>query len=268
VSAAATAEDLADANLIEAIREHARWQEPCEVREEGGALMMAGANAFPGAFRNCVARTSPDVPPEEMLGRARDFFGRRGRGFTVFARESRDAPLEQALRAAGLAPVADAPCMVIEAPLVEPRVPAGIRIERITREQHVRDATAINAEAYQAIKLPAEEARLYFSRPAGLLSPNVIGFVAYQGARPVATALTIQSGAGAGVYWVGTLPDSQRMGLGELCTRLATNAGFAAGARAVALQASPFGEALYLKLGYRTYDRFRRYRIPMKQAPA
>jgi len=27
-------QDLADANLLEAIREHARWQEPCECIEE------------------------------------------------------------------------------------------------------------------------------------------------------------------------------------------------------------------------------------------
>jgi ribosomal protein S18 acetylase RimI-like enzyme len=255
------AEDLADANLIEAIREHARWQEPCELAEEGGALMMAGSNAFPGAFRNCMARVAPDADPEQVLERARRFFGRRGRGFTVLARESRDRDLEGALRAAGMAPLADAPCMVIEAPFAEARMPPGIRVARFADERQVRDAVEINAEAYQAIKLPAEEARMYFNRPAGLLSPRVVGFVAYEGTQPVATALTILSGAGAGIYWVGTLKRSERKGLGGLCTRLATNAGFAAGARAVALQASPAGEGLYRKLGYRVYDRLRRYRV-------
>lgn len=253
-------EDLADANLIEAIREHARWQEPCELIEEGGALMVAGSNAFPGAFRNCMARVSPDFDPEEVLGRARRFFGRRERVFTVLARQSRDQDLERALRAAGIEPLADAPCMVIEAPLSGAQIP-GIRVARFTDERQVRDAVAINAEAYQALKLPAEEARMYFNRTAALLSPRVAGFVAYDGAQPVATALTILSGAGAGVYWVGTLKQSERKGLGGLCTRLATNAGFAAGARAVALQASPAGEGLYRKLGYRTYDRLRRYRV-------
>jgi ribosomal protein S18 acetylase RimI-like enzyme len=255
------AEDLADANLLEAIREHARWQEPCELVETGGALMMAGANAFPAAFRNCVARTSSDVPASEVLERARRFFGQRKRGFTVLARESRDAALAGLLRAQGVAPVGAAPCMVIEAAVAEPSVPEGVRVERFTEARHVRDAAAVNAEAYQAIKLPPEEAHVYFNRAAGLLSSRVIGFVAYQGARAVATALTILSGAGAGVYWVGTLPGVQRKGLGELCTRLATNAGFAAGARAVALQATPFGEGLYRKLGYRTYDQLQRYRV-------
>lgn len=33
--------DLADANLLQAIREHARWQSPCELVEQDGVPMMA-----------------------------------------------------------------------------------------------------------------------------------------------------------------------------------------------------------------------------------
>jgi len=87
----------------------------------------------------------------------------------------------------------------------------------------------------------------------------VEGFVAYRDTHPASTALTIFSGEGAGVYWVGTANDARRRGLGELCTRLATNAGFARGAKVVTLQASPFGEPIYKRLGYRTYDRTRRF---------
>ena len=257
-----SAEDLADANLIEAIREHARWQEPAEVVEDDGVVMMAGANAFPAAFRNCVARISPGAAADRVLQRARDFFGRRGRGFTVFVREKRDGEIEKLLRSSGLAPVGETPCMVVEAPVPEPRVRQGVRVERFSEERHVRDAAEVNAEAYQSIKLAPEEARVYFCKPAGLLSRRVIGFVAYQDERPVSTALTIVSGKGAGVYWVGTLPTAQRRGLGELCTALATNAGFAAGASVLTLQATAFGEPVYRRLGYRTYDQLRRYRHP------
>jgi hypothetical protein len=78
--------DLADANLLESIREHARWQSPCELVEENGILMIAGATNFPGAYKNCVARIDRNVPAAELLERARDFFGSRQRGFTVFVR--------------------------------------------------------------------------------------------------------------------------------------------------------------------------------------
>jgi ribosomal protein S18 acetylase RimI-like enzyme len=257
-----TIEDLADANLLEAVREHARWQDPCECVEEGGVLMVAGPNAFPIVFRNCVVRVDGGVVPATVLGRAREFFAARGRAFTVMVRDSRDKDVEAALRAAGLSPTADSPCMLIESPVAEPSVPAGVHMERFREERHVQDAVQINEEAYEAIKLPAHETRVFFGRRSELLSPRVVGFVAYRDGVPVSTALTILSGEGAGVYWVGTASRAQRSGLGELCTRLATNAGFASGASVVTLQASPFGAPLYQRLGYKTYDRLLRFRHP------
>jgi ribosomal protein S18 acetylase RimI-like enzyme len=255
-------QDLADANLIEAVREHARWQEPCTLSEEGGVLLMAGANAFPGAFRNCVLRIDPRVPPHDVLERAHAFFRSHGRGYTLLARASRDGDLIETLQMTGMTPLADSPCMLVEAPVAEGEMPAGIHIESMSELRHVQDMVRINAEAYEALRLPAAETRVFFSKPQALLSPRVRGFVAYRGEEPVSTAMTLFSGAGAGVYWVGTAASAQRMGLAELCTRLATNAGFAAGARAVTLQASPLGEPIYRRMGYRNYDRQLRFRFP------
>lgn len=258
-------QDLADDNLLEALREHARWQSPCTLQEEAGVLLMAGANAFPGVFRNCVARVDGRLPARRVLQQAQDFFAPRGRGYTLLARASRDQDLIDTLAAEGMTPLADSPCMLIEDPVAAQPVPAGIRIECITQTQHVLDAVQVNAEAYEALRLPADETRVFFGRPQALLSPRVIGFVAYRDGVPASTALTIVSGKGAGVYWVGTTAAARRSGLGELCTRLATNAGFAYGAHVVTLQASPFGEPIYQRLGYRIYERLLRYRFP---APA
>jgi hypothetical protein len=228
-------------------------------------MMIAGPNAFPSAFRNCVVRTDAKVAAASVIERALGFFSRRGRAFTVLVRASCDQDVDEALRAAGLSPIAESPCMLIESPIDEPKVPPGITVERFREESHVRHAVQINEEAYQAIKLPAEEARLFFGRRSALLSPRIAGFVAYRDGIPVSTALTILSGEGAGVYWVGTATHAQRSGLGEVCTRLATNAGFASGASVVTLQASPFGEPLYQRLGYRTYDRLLRFRFAAPQ---
>ena len=76
--------DLADANLLQSIREHARWQSPCECVEKNGLLFVAGATEFPGAYKNCVVRVDETVPAREVLEHARDFFSQRERGFTVF----------------------------------------------------------------------------------------------------------------------------------------------------------------------------------------
>jgi ribosomal protein S18 acetylase RimI-like enzyme len=255
-------QDLADANLIEAVREHARWQEPCVLSEEGGVLRMAGANAFPGAFRNCVLRVDPKVPASVVLEQAHTFFQSHGRAYTLLARASRDGDLIEALQIQGMTALADSPCMLVEAPVAEAVVPAGIRIERMSELRHVQEVVRINAEAYEALRLPAAETHVFFGKPQALLSSRVMGFVAYRGEEPVSTALTLLSGQGAGVYWVGTAASAQRLGLAELCTRLATNAGFAAGARVVTLQASPLGEPIYRRMGYTVYDRQLRFRFP------
>lgn len=259
---AKTAVDLADENLLESLREHARWQQPCECVESDGVLLVAGANGFAAGYRNCVARTDGRVAAQSVIARAREFFAARGRGFAALVRVGRDHDLEAALRASDAKLRGDSPCMLIDAPLPDVEPPCGVRVERFADERHVRDAVQVNAEAYQANRLPAAETAIYFACPDALLSERVIGYVAYRGTQPLSTALTIMSGRGAGVYWVGTAAQAQRMGLASYCTRLATNAGFARGASVVTLQASPFGEPVYRRLGYRTYDRARWFVYP------
>jgi hypothetical protein len=251
--------DLADANLLESIREIARWQSPCECVEENGLLFVAGPGRFPGAYKNCVARVDEAVPAQEVLERARDFFSRRERGFTLFVRESRDTDLDRLLNSAGLILRSDSPCMLIDAPLTEFDLPVHIHIEHFQEERHILDAVKINSEAYKNLGLPPHETESLFGRPAELLSSRVAGYVAYEGSKPLSTALTIFSGDGAGVYWVGTVAEARLKGLGAICTRLATNSGFSQGASVVTLQASPFGEPIYRKMGYRTYDRLKFY---------
>lgn len=254
-------EDVADANLIESIREHARWQAGAgELIEHDGLLLYAGSNAYPGAYRNCAVRLDRNLDAHFALRRIEDFFGARGRGFTLWVRTGRDDDLETLAREADLSQVADGPCMLLTKPLPQPEVPVGVRVERFANEQTVRDAIGVNTEAYAMLGLPASETLATFRDPARLLSERVAGFVAYRDDRPLATALVLSSGQGAGLYWVGTTKDAQRTGLGGLCTRLATNAGFDRGARVVMLQASRFGEPLYARLGYSTYCRARWYR--------
>lgn len=254
------AENLADRNILEGIREHARWQSPCKFVEEHGVMMMAGQTNFPGAYKNCVARVDPKIPAKDVLAYASGFFGEIGRGFTFFSRGSRDEDLECLLQAEGFTQRSDSPCMLVTSPVAMPALPAHIRIEPFADQRHIQDASAVNAEAYRALGLPPEETQAYFSNRARLLSDNVYGCVAYENDKPLATALSIKSSSAAGIYWVGTADAAQRMGLATACTAFATNQAFSQGASVVTLQATPFGEPVYQRLGYKTYDRLKFYR--------
>lgn len=251
---------LADANLVESIREHARWQTPCEWTESDGVLLVAGCTTLPVSYWNCVARTDASLPAEEVLARARRFFGERGRKFNAFVRTGVDDDLDALLQTQSFQLRSDSPCMIIDQPLAEPVVPDGVRVETFSSVQHVADAAAVLADAYSVFGLPSAEVTAMFSQADRLLSPRIAGYIAYRNGKPASTAMTIFSGESAGLYWVGTVQNGQRGGLGEICTRLATNAGFARGAKIVTLQASPYGEPIYHRLGYQTYGRLRSYR--------
>ena len=60
----------------------------------------------------------------------------------------------------------------------------------------------------------------------------------------------------AGIYAVGTTEAARGRGLAELVTRAVTNIGFDGGAPLVTLQASPMGESIYHRLGYRELYRY------------
>lgn len=255
----AAAADLADANLVQAVRLHARCQQPVEYVEDDGVILVAGSTSYPGGFRNCAIRTDSAVAPERVLTRARDFFGARGRGFSVIVRAMRDGDLESLLQLSGLRCVGSSPCMLLQAPLAAPQLAPGVTVERMSSERHVQEFLAINQEAFPDTGLSAEEVTAYFAKPDELLREDIIGFVIYRDRLPCATAITLLSGRSAGIYWVGTAVAARRQGLAEVCVRLASNAGFEAGAEVVTLQASRFGEALYRRLGYVDYDEQRYY---------
>jgi predicted GNAT family acetyltransferase len=60
----------------------------------------------------------------------------------------------------------------------------------------------------------------------------------------------------AGIYWVGTIESFRKKGLAEVCTATVTNEAFRRGASSVILQASPFGEPIYRRLGFKEFTRY------------
>jgi hypothetical protein len=253
---------LLDENLLAAMREFARWQPGAVGVEADGLLTIAGASAFPVGYANCVVRTDRRVAPHEVLARAAAFFEPRGRGFTIFVRGTFDADLEAVLQHTGVASLADTPCMVVDRPLAPPVLPRGCELRTVADEAAAVAVREINAEAYRSLGLPAEETRALYGLPRKLLAPHHTTVLGCRDGRPVSTAMIIFSPLVAGVYWVGTTSDARRTGLAEACTRQVTNAAFERGARAVTLQASPMGEPIYTRLGYRTFDRLRWYVVP------
>lgn len=255
----ADVDKLSNENYLESIRAHAAFQNPCEVLERDGIFLVAGASNFPGSYWNAAARTSLSVKPKDMDEAARAFFARKKRMFTFSVVGKQDGDLAKYLLENGYETRSEIPCMSVVKPLPVRDVPAGVDIAPMIATRQILDFIELSVAAYGELGVPEKHLRAMFSRPEALLDKGILGVVAYRGAEPVATAFALMSGEGAGLYWVGTKPGANRGGLGSLCTTLATNAAFERGAKVVTLQASKFGEPVYQRLGFETYDTLTRY---------
>ncbi|MEX2204960.1 MAG: hypothetical protein WEF50_01895 [Myxococcota bacterium] len=243
---------LLELNVLESVREFARWQSGSLCIEEDGILMVAGTSDSPLGYANCALRVDPEVDANLLLERADQFFGDQQRGYTVWTRAAADEDLERAALGQGFRQIVESPWMVLASPLPEAEPAQGFELRRVRDVAGVRDAAAVNAEAYQSLAFSAEEVEAIYGRPERALEPNVAIFVGYLDGDPTSTAMSLHTAGVGGVYWVGTREARRAKGFAGACTRAAANAGFRAGARVVTLQATRMGESLYRRLGFHT----------------
>ena len=251
-------------NLIDSSRQLFELDPGASVEAGSGWLLGAGSSSHP-VISNAAFRRDDSLDAGEFIGRARDFFDARGRGFSVWIRgdQSGDQDLSAAVAAAGLQLVYAMPEMALEAPADEPPLPSGAELRQISEAGQAEDYWRIATASYASLGFPAEVFAGY-SNHAGLLAENVAAFVAYLDGEPVSIAMTIVSHGVAGIYWVGSLEQARGKGFGRAVTAAATNAGFALGAQVASLQASPMGKPIYEAMGYETvFD----YRLFMSPAP-
>jgi GNAT superfamily N-acetyltransferase len=78
-------------------------------------------------------------------------------------------------------------------------------------------------------------------------------FLARLGGRPVSAAVGFLGAGVVGLYWVGTLPEARRRGLGAAVSLAPLLAARAAGVRVGILHASSMGVPVYQRLGFRQH---------------
>lgn len=251
-------------NLVASSRQLFELDPEAEIEAGPGWVFGAGSSTHP-AISNAAFRTDDGLDAAALIARAREFFGNRDRGFSIWGRDGvdEDDDLFAAAKAAGLHDVYAMPEMVLRAPVEERPLPPGAELIRLTAAGHAADYWRVAAAAYASLGFPAEVFAGYRDHTP-LLRGNVAAFVVRLEGEPVAIAMTIVSDGVAGVYWVGTLEAARQRGLGRAVTAAATNAGFALGAEIASLQASPMGRPIYEAMGYETiFD----YRLLMASPP-
>jgi len=250
---------LSDLNLAESYREDSRWSTNTDIAEQGDMLFTCGASTFPAVnFAIRVGRQS-QTPPDQFIFQAKEFFARRKRSFTITVRTHLDGDLLEKCEELKLYKIVEIPGMFIKKTLEEKPLPDGVTLKHVTTKAMVNDYAGVVALSFTTLGMPEEASRSIFSNPDTFLVPHIYAVVAYKDNKPASCAFALLSHGIAGIYYVGTVETARGMGLAEHCVRVVGNAAFKFGARFVILQASPYGEPVYKRMGYQESTRYIRY---------
>jgi len=247
---------LADLNRVEFWCESSRCVPNTEIVQQQDTVFINSGLDFPGcnfAFSMALDKVEH---PDTFLTRAKAFFSGRKPSFSLLLRGHDDQAIIQYCKDNKIYLMHAAPGMVLDEPIKGKAAPTGAKLRWVDNEKGVQDFTQVVAEAFHDLGFPKDATESYFAQAQRIISPYQILAVVYFRGEPVATAHALLSHGIAGIYWVGSIKKARGMGLAEYCTREVGNAAFALGARKVILQASKFGEPVYLKMGYREITRY------------
>jgi GNAT superfamily N-acetyltransferase len=251
-------------NLIDSSRQLFMLDPGAETDFTDGWLFGAGRFTHP-VISNAAFRANDELDPDEFLDRAHEFFDSRERGFAVWARPDleQDRDLIASAETAGLQAVYEMPEMVLDHRAEVNDLPPDASLERVVSTEDAAAYWQVAAAAYISNGFPRETFS-YYEDYEGLWADNVAAFLARIDGRPAAIAMTIVTHEVAGIYWVGTTEEARGRGLANALTTTAVNAGFEMGAGIASLQASPMGERVYKRMGFKTIFN---YRLLMQPAP-
>jgi ribosomal protein S18 acetylase RimI-like enzyme len=247
---------LADLNLVEFWCESSKWVPNTEIVQRQDTVFINSATDFPGCNFAFNLAVEPDEKPDAFLTRIKGFFAKRKTLFSLILRGHCDQAIIQYCKDNKVFLLAEAPGMVLDEPIKGGAVSSGAELHWVDNEGELQGFKQVVAEAYQDLGYPKEVSESYFAQAQRVISPYLVLAVVYLKGEPACTALAILSHGIAGIYWVGTIKKARGIGLASYCTREVSNAAFALGARKVVLQASKFGEPVYLKMGYREVTRY------------
>ncbi len=230
-----------------------RWRavnEDSAVLDAGGVFAAAGATDFPSS-RSAVLHDLGG--PVEAAIAGHEFLIAHGNTALIYAQVGGDDAVTAELTELGYVEYSQTPEMVCVAPL-----PAGDVTVRLSESlDDAREYAQVAATAFTELAIPEEETLHHLAKLDVLLKPDVVVALAEVDGRVMAGALVLLVGGHGYVGWVSTLSEGRGRGLGDAVTRRVTNEAFERGAATVTLEASPFGEAIYRRMGYRELYRYR-----------
>ena len=246
---------LTDLNMVAMYSADTRATPGGEVSRVDGLLMCVTPQGT--VVTNMALVTGPITARSVREATAR-MYEPRAVPYSVWTRAHADARLEAELADLGFTRFHEEPGMVLgqEDGAPVPR-PDGLRIDPVTDDRGRETFGRLMAASYGVYGTPKEATRERFATMTAVTGPDRYTVLAYVGERAVAGAMLFMAHGVGGVNWVGTLPGEFGRGYGAAVTWAVVEEGRRRGARLMNLQASPMGESLYRRLGFRTATQYR-----------
>lgn len=224
---------------------------------EQGVRAVAGTADWPSS--RVALRSGPGLEGAAWVERADGFLRAHGSAACVFARVDADADLVEPLLAAGYQEWSTTPEMICRAALPAVESVDGVTVRLASTAEDVAAYAHVAGQAFADMGIPAEETRAVLDHPQAILVPEVCVALGEVEGEVVAGAMALLVGDRPDAYvaWVATLGAARGKGLGDLVTRTVTNEAFRRGAGFASLEASPFGENIYRRMGYEERYRYR-----------
>jgi GNAT superfamily N-acetyltransferase len=261
-------EDLSDAALVVAIEDNlsdqfalfARYIPQATWRDDGETkVFLTGipSPVFNGVFQSQLDAGRLDTQIEDTMAAFRAI-GAPMYWWTGPA--TRPSDLASHLQAHGLQHEYDFPGMAIDLLTLGDAEPlAGLAIERVGVARSLRTWGDVLARGFA---LPAFVGDAFLDAFVRTGLGGDLPWRWYLGlleGEPVATSLLAVSAGVAGVYYVSTLPEARRRGIGTAMTLRPLLDGWELGYRAGILRSSEMGVRVYRSLGFREYCKIGRY---------
>lgn len=215
----------------------------------------------PRLNRILQARFNPDAVEASIEAALAPFKERRLPLYWHVGPSSTPSNLGGYLLSHGLQKVSDELGMAVDlsALRAKPHMPAGLTVERAGDKAAVKQWCALFSDAFGASKNAADAFYSIEVDLLGMVDSRKL-FVGYLAGEPVATASLFFGAGVAGLYGVGTIPEARWQGIGTAMTMVVLNEARAAGYHIATLHASPLGQGIYRRLGFKEYCILSRYK--------
>ena len=246
---------LMDRNMVAVYAADARATPGGEVVETDALVLYRTPH---GTVSTNMAIVTGPIDADTVHRLTDQVYGRHDAAFAVWTREHADAALEPALHRRGYHQIHREPGMIFLPEDDTHAVPqTDAAIVPVTDDAGRAEYGRLMARAFALYGAPEDSVVEHFATLAAMCSPTTQAFLARRDGQAVAGATLYMAHGVGGIGWVGTSPDAFRRGYGQAVTRAVIAEGFRRGARFMNLQASPMGEPMYRRMGFRTPTHYR-----------